>query len=154
MDLFPFEFQRGGWMLDRVKTTLTGYAGYRGEGHYAFLLHRITGLGTLLFLLIHILDTATVYFAPALYAEAIALYRNPLFMLGEIALVFCLIFHGVNGLRIAVGDLFNLDWWDSGGARRAVMITLIISIVLWLPLAGIMGYNLARYGFGLFGGAG
>ncbi len=37
--------------MSSLKTTLSGYAGYRGrEGHYSFLLHRITGLGTALFL--------------------------------------------------------------------------------------------------------
>ena len=92
-------------LVENFKTTLSGYVRYRGQGHYVFLLHRITGLGTLLFLAIHILDTAVVYFAPAFYADAIAIYRSTPFMLGEIALVFCVIFHGANGLRIAYFDL-------------------------------------------------
>jgi len=63
-------------LVENFKTTLSGYVRYRGQGHYVFLLHRITGLGTLLFLAIHILDTAVVYFAPAFYADAIAIYRS------------------------------------------------------------------------------
>jgi hypothetical protein len=81
-----------------LRTTLQGYVKYRGrEGQWSFLLHRITGLGVLLFLAIHILDTATVYFAPSLYDEVIKLYRSTVFGLGEIALVFCLFFHGEIG---------------------------------------------------------
>ena len=40
---------------------------YRGrEGQLSFLARRLAGLGTLLFLAVHILDTATVYFVPSL----------------------------------------------------------------------------------------
>jgi succinate dehydrogenase / fumarate reductase cytochrome b subunit len=139
--------------MSNVKTALTGYVSYRGrEGHYMYLLHRITGLGTLAFLAIHILDTATVYYMPDLYKEAVALYRNPIFMLGEIALVFCLFFHGLNGLRIAIFDLFKPEWWEADTAHRSAIIVLIASVIIWLPAAGIMGYNLLYYSFGLFGG--
>ncbi len=135
--------------MSNIKNTLVGYVTYQGrEGQYTFLLHRITGLGTLLFLTVHILDTATVYFAPQLYSKAIALYRNPIFMLGEIALVFCLTFHGVNGLRIAVFDLFKPAWWGPENAPRSMRITLWIAILLWIPPALVMGYNLIHYALG------
>jgi succinate dehydrogenase / fumarate reductase cytochrome b subunit len=140
--------------MSTVKTALVGYVSYRGrEGHYMYLLHRLTGLGTLAFLSIHILDTATVYFIPDLYKEAVALYRNPLFMLGEIGLVFCLFFHGLNGLRIAIFDLFKPEWWEPETAHRTAIGVLIAAVIIWLPAAAIMGYNLLRHTFGLFGGA-
>jgi len=139
-------------LVENLKTTLSGYVGYRGQGHFFFLLHRLTGIGTLLFLAIHILDTAVVYFAPALYADAINLYRSTPFMLGEIGLVFCLIFHGMNGLRIAYFDLFKPGGWERQNANRVMLITLVCSILLWLPAAGIMGYNILKYNFGMFGG--
>ena len=141
------------WMLvENLKTTLSGYVRYRGQGQYVFLLHRITGLGTLLFLAVHILDTAVVYFAPSAYAYAIALYRSTPFMLGEIALVFCVIFHGANGLRIAYFDLFKPDGWEKHNANRVMLLTLVCSLVLWLPAAGIMGFDILKYNFGMFGG--
>ena len=75
--------------MSGIKTTLTGYVGYRGrEGHWSFLLHRITGLGTGLFLTIHIIDIALVYFAPTAFMDVIRLYQSTVFGLGEIALVF------------------------------------------------------------------
>jgi len=49
--------------MSSLVTTLSGYLGYRGrEGQWSFLLHRITGLGTGLFLTIHILDTSFCLF--------------------------------------------------------------------------------------------
>jgi succinate dehydrogenase / fumarate reductase cytochrome b subunit len=137
--------------MSGIKTTLNGYVGYRGrEGHWSFLLHRITGLGTGLFLTIHIIDIALVYFAPAAFMDVINLYRSTLFGLGEIALVFCVFFHGVNGLRVAYFDMLAPKNWSIPAQRKSTLWTLGISIVLWVPAAGIMAYNLLKHNFGLF----
>lgn len=139
--------------MSTLKTTVTGYAGYRGrEGQFSFLLHRFTGLGTLLFLAIHVLDTATVYFIPSLYEEAIAIYQTTLFGIGEVILVFCIIFHGVNGLRIAYLDMIAPHRWEIGAQKTSVWWTLGISLVLWLPATFIMLRNLLIHNFGMFGG--
>lgn len=139
--------------MSSLRTTLNGYIRYRGrEGQASFLLHRITGLGTLLFLTIHILDTATVYFVPQLYAEAIALYRTTLFGIGELFLVFCVFYHGINGLRIAAFDLFRPQNWEVQKERGSVRLTLVMTLLLWVPSAVIMLRNLLIHNFGLFGG--
>lgn len=136
-----------------MKTTLKGYVGYRGkEGQWSFLLHRFTGLGVLLFLAIHIVDTSFVYFAPELYDDVIALYRSTLFGLGEVGLVFCLFFHGVNGLRIAYLDLFKPTGWTIESQRRSAVIALVVTLVLFIPSAAWMLRNLLFHNFGMFGG--
>ena len=140
-------------MLSRFRSTLSGYATYSARGGLLpFLLHRITGLGTLIFLTIHITTTASVYFYPSFYNRFIGLFHSPGFMLGEITLVFCVIFHGVNGLRIAYFDLFRNELWKKPSFRKTTQATLVIAFVLWLPAAVVMGYNLLKVGFGLFGG--
>ncbi len=129
-----------------IKTTVAGYLRYRGrEGQLAFLLHRLTGLGVLLFLTIHIVDTSFAYFKPEWYVHALALYRNPFFMLGEIGLVFSVIYHGVNGLRIAYLDLRKPQNWTIDKQRRAARIVLGVSVVLWLPAAFIMARSLIAH---------
>ena len=139
-------------MQSRFRSTLSGYATYTArESLYPFLLHRITGLGTLIFLAVHITTTASVYFFPSFYDNFITLFRTPLFMLGEIALVFCVIFHGVNGLRIAYFDLFRPDLWNKVSYRQITRLTLSVALALWLPTAAVMGYTLLKAGFGLFG---
>ena len=141
-----------------LKNTATGYLTYKGmEGHYAFLLHRLTGLGTLLFLIIHILDTATVYYFPSLYEHAIELYRSTPFLIGEIGLVFSVIFHGVNGVRIALVDLYFEKKWVIKAQQKGVRYTLIASVLLWIPAALIMMNSLLIHNFdinvvGLLGG--
>ncbi len=138
--------------MSALKTTLDGYIRYRGrEGQLSFLLHRITGLGTVLFLGIHILDTATVFFIPSLYPHAIEIYSSTPFMIGEIALVFCVIYHGSNGIRLALSDWFP-KLWKIRTERTWALFTFILALVLWAPAAGVMFYNLLKYNFHMFGG--
>jgi succinate dehydrogenase / fumarate reductase cytochrome b subunit len=138
--------------MQALMTTLTGYLKYRGrEGHYSFLLHRITGLGTLLFLAIHILDMAAFYWWPEFFEDALALYKTPLFGLGEIALVFCVFYHGANGIRIAVADMFAPRQWAIHAQRSAARWTLAITLILWLPAAVYMGIRIFNPEFSLLG---
>ncbi|HZW04704.1 MAG TPA: hypothetical protein VFF68_12300 [Anaerolineaceae bacterium] len=139
--------------MSSLKTTMSGYVGYRGrEGQIGFLLHRITGLGVVLFLAIHIVDTSLVYFNPRLYMEAIGIYQSTLFGLGEVALVFCVIYHGINGLRIAFFDLFAPRNWAIDRQRNSVRFTLTLALLLWIPASVVMLRNLLINNFGLFGG--
>jgi succinate dehydrogenase / fumarate reductase, cytochrome b subunit len=91
-----------------------------------------------------------VYFAPSAFMDVISLYQSTLFGLGEIALVFCVLFHGVNGLRVAFFDMVAPKNWAIPTQRKSTLWTLGISIALWLPAAGIMVYNLLKHNFGLF----
>jgi succinate dehydrogenase / fumarate reductase cytochrome b subunit len=138
-------------MADRIKPTLSGYVNYRGRGHFAFLMHRISGLGTLAFLTLHILTTSTVFFAPQWYQELVVIFRNPIVMIGEIIISFFVVYHGVNGLRIAYIDLFRPDLLEKQPAKKIMRAVLLLTILLWLPVVAIMGFNLLKYGFGLIG---
>ncbi len=129
------------------KTLLLGGARYKGRGsQWTFILHRLSGLGTLLFLAVHILDTSTVYFFPHLYDEVMVLYRSTPFMIGEIILVFLVLFHGVNGLRLALFDLFP-RFWTTRFRDPSLRSVFIASIALWVPAAAIMGRNLIEHNF-------
>ena len=140
-------------MDSKFISTLSEYAAYKGgNGFLAFLLHRITGLGTLLFLTVHILMTSMVYIYAPLYTRLVEAVRWPPVMLAEIVMVFCVIYHGANGLRIAYIDLFKPHLLQERSSTKAVRATLIVAIMLWLPTAAVMGYNLVKHGLGLFGG--
>ncbi|MFQ5408947.1 MAG: hypothetical protein ACE5FI_11090 [Anaerolineales bacterium] len=120
-------------------TTLQESLRYRGgTGHWAYQFHRLAGLGTLLFLLVHVLDTSTVFFFPNLYEHAINLYRSPLFMLGEIALVAAVIYHGLNGLKIVVFDI-KPELWSEARERTWSWAAYVGAFLLWLPAAFLMG---------------
>ena len=134
--------------MSSLITTLAESVRYRGrEAQWAFIFHRISGLATLLFLTIHILDTSTVYFFPDLYQHAINIYRLPFFLAGEMLLVAGVIYHGINGLRIIVFDLYP-HLWTEERQRAWFWIAFIGTIILWLPAGFLMGRALLYYSFG------
>lgn len=98
--------------MTSLVTTIRETLRYRGAiGQWSWVLHRISGLGVLFFLILHVVDTSWAIFYPALYEEAIANYQSPLFTLGEFALVAGVIYHALNGLRIVIFD-FKPEWWQ------------------------------------------
>ena len=139
--------------ISSIRTTLVGYSKYRGrEGHYTFLLHRVAGLGTLLFLIVHIVDTSFVYFIPHLYDEAILIYRTTIFWFLELGLVFFVLFHGVNGLRLTWFDMIAPKRWSISSERRSTRGVIIITLALWIVPAIIMTRSMLIHNYGLFGG--
>src|ERR1700687_3031349 len=110
--------------------TITETLRYRGSvGRWAWTLHRIAGLGTLLFLFLHVIDTSWAVFYPQLYVEAIKQYQSPLFTVGEFALVACVVYHALNGLRIVVFD-WRPKWWHrQADAARIVLIATVVILV-------------------------
>src|SRR5664279_1618968 len=99
------------------------------------VLHRITGLGVLFFLTLHVIDTSWSVFYPQLYVEAIATYQTPLFTLGEFALVAAVVYHALNGVRIVIFD-YRPRWWKY--QQRAAFWVLGLSVVLLVPTFLIM----------------
>ena len=89
----------------------------------------------LLFLLLHILDTSTVYFAPAAYNFFVRLYKNPLFGLAEIGLAAALVFHSLNGLKLIVLD-YRPSLWEKH--QQAQVIVWVLFVVIFAPIGGIM----------------
>jgi succinate dehydrogenase / fumarate reductase cytochrome b subunit len=82
----------------------------------------------------------------------IEIFRNPIIMIIEMILSFFVVFHGVNGLRLAYIDLFRPDLWRKRATYKFRTITFMVTFVLWLPALGIMGYDFLEVGLGLIGG--
>lgn len=126
-------------MISNIINGVRGYIDYRGgAGHLAFVMHRVSGLGTLAFLSMHILLESTAHFAPQWYDILNAGLRHPVALVMEIIMAFLVIFHGVNGYRIAYFDLFRTGNWSHPSGHQSARATWIISILLWLPSMVIM----------------
>ncbi len=109
---------------------------YRGqEGQLAWVGHRLAGLGTLLFFLIHVVDTSFVYFWPVGYEHAIALYKSVPFLIGELLLVAAVLYHGVNGLRVALMDWRPQLWKYQ---RQITLGTFALVAALYIPAFIVM----------------
>jgi succinate dehydrogenase / fumarate reductase cytochrome b subunit len=80
---------------------------YKGKsGQWAFVGHRVSGVLVFMFLLLHIVDVSLINSDPALYDEVHELYGNILLRVFEVGLLFALLFHSLNGLRIILVDFF------------------------------------------------
>ncbi|ACU53157.1 succinate dehydrogenase, cytochrome b556 subunit [Acidimicrobium ferrooxidans DSM 10331] len=79
---------------------------YRGKtGQWAFILHRVTGFLVFMFILLHIVDVATLN-DPHVYEQIHQLYGNIFLRLFEVGLLFALLYHALNGLRVIMIDFF------------------------------------------------
>ena len=111
---------------------LTGTRGtvYRGRsGQWAFMAHRVTGFLVFFFLLLHIVDVSLVS-RPELYDEVHALYGNVLLRLFEVGLLFALVFHSLNGLRVVMVDFFPGSIANEKAVLKAVvLLTLVLTAV-------------------------
>ena len=91
---------------------------YKGrEGQWSWLAHRVTGVGIILFLFAHVVDTALVGWGPNAYNRVVAVYHNPFVRLLELALVGMVIYHALNGVRIMV-----IDFWPRANDFNRQMI--------------------------------
>src|SRR5207245_5437633 len=89
------------------------YLTYRGrEGQWAWMLHRLTGLGVLLFLLIHIADIALIGWGPKVFDSLLVIYRAPVFRVGEVLLAGAVFYHVLNVIRIPLFVFINASTVD------------------------------------------
>ena len=115
---------------------------YRGgQGQWAWALHRITGVAVILFLFVHIADTALVAFGPELYERVVQVYHNPLIRLMEMGLAAAVLFHALNGIRIIIIDFVprTADYH-----RQMFGIVVGLYILLLAPAMFFMGRGLVR----------
>lgn len=132
--------------MNNLGVTLRYGVKYKGRtGQWAWIFHRIAGLGVAFFLTLHIIDTSTVYFAPKAYEWFAALYKTPLFGLAEIGLLACVIYHALNGLRVIA-----VDFWPRLTVYQRQMSygVGILFFVIFLPAGGIMLVRVIRYALG------
>ena len=110
--------------------------GYRVSwAQLAWFGHRASGLGVLLYLFMHIVETSTLLLGPDVYDAAVGLFRNLPARLGEIVLMAALVYHALNGLRVIA-----MDFWPSLTVYYRPLTFGVIgaTIVAMIPLAFIM----------------
>ncbi|MEX2659314.1 MAG: succinate dehydrogenase, cytochrome b556 subunit [Acidimicrobiales bacterium] len=109
---------------------------YRGRsGQWAFVGHRVSGFLVFMFLLLHIVDVSMINIDPELYDELHALYGNVLLRLFEVGLLFALLFHSLNGLRIVAVDFFPGVIRDE---RKLTFAVLALTLLAGIPGAYII----------------
>ena len=124
-----------------------------GVGQWSWLIHRLTGLGILFFLIFHVLDTFLVVVTPAWYDHTVAMYGGIwfddkyyvllrwFFRVSELGLIASVVFHAVNGLGVIL-----YDFWMKGTSHRKGILkgVQIAFAVIMIPTSLFVLYPLTQ----------
>jgi len=123
-----------------------------GVERYAYTLHRLTGLGILLYLLMHIVVTSLRAKGIYLWTDG-GFFQRPIFRLGEFCVVAAFAFHAFNGLRLVLVELgFAVGkpiepvypYKTSVGVQRPLLIEMMALALILLVIGGYNFLCLAR----------
>lgn len=82
----------------------------RGTGQWAFSLNRFTSLGLVFYLYLHLAVLSMLLRGEEAWGRFLELATTPVFLGLDVLLIFGLLFHGLNGLRVAlVGSGIAID---------------------------------------------
>lgn len=101
----------------------------------AWFGHRASGLGVLLYLFMHIVETSTVLFGPDVYNAAVGIFKNLPARLLEVVLMAALVYHALNGLRVIAMDFFP---GLTVHYRPLTYGVIVATVVAMIPLGLIM----------------
>ena len=122
--------QNSSSVFSRWMSVMLNYRKHTGS--WAWILHRITGLGLTAYILLHIVALTGLTKGEAAFNEEMALFSTPLFLFFEWALGALVMFHSLNGIRICLVDLGN-------GARYHKKVLGFVYVLGIIMVAG-MGY--------------
>ena len=105
---------------------------YRGKsGQWAFIGHRVTGFLVFMFLMLHVVDVSLVQ-DKHLYNEVHAVYGNVVLRVFEVSLLFALVFHALNGLRIILIDFFP-DAVTDKAQKNLFAVVVFLTLAAGIP---------------------
>ncbi|MBI5078499.1 succinate dehydrogenase, cytochrome b556 subunit [Candidatus Saganbacteria bacterium] len=98
-----------------------------GVGMWAFLLHRLTGLALIFYLLLHITVISTSLSGADTFNRLLAVLTSPFFLTLDLGLRAAVLIPGLNGARIVL--------FDTGVGIRAQKAifwgVMLITVILW-----------------------
>ena len=118
--------RRGGVLTDSWLERLAMTT--RADDHvWAFIVHRVTGIAIFAFLAVHILDVSVYAVSPDAFDEIHDLYGTTPMRLFECLLLYGILFHTFNGLRLLLLDVRHLG---VASARWSLRVASVAAIAL------------------------
>ena len=101
----------------------------RKLGMWAYVLNRITGIGLVVYLYLHLVVLSLLLGGPAAWDSFVAVARSPYVLALDVILLAGILIHGLNGLRITLTS-FGIGL----GAQKAVFVLVMIvsAVALWV----------------------
>ncbi len=109
----------------------------RRLGSWAFAINRLTGIGLTLYLLLHLGVLSLLLQGEEAWDDFIVVAKSPFFLTLDVILLFGLLFHGLNGIRVVlVGIGVGIR-----NQRSMFWVLMVIGLVL-LATATILIFTL------------
>jgi len=102
------------------------------SGWVAWALHRITGLLLLAYLVAHLAVLSSIGSGAASFDGAMTQFNRPVFKILELGLLWCALYHGLNGIRLV---LLDLPW--SLRLKQKLMFASAVTLSLFVVLISI-----------------
>jgi succinate dehydrogenase / fumarate reductase, cytochrome b subunit len=115
------------------KTRFYDYSYYSFVGTWAWLLHRLSGVALIFYLMMHIWVIHTLTMGPRAFNDIMIFLSSVPFKVLEVGLWGVILFHAFNGIRIIIVDFFN----GSVAQKKWFFFLVGICFVLW-ALGSIM----------------
>src|SRR5215468_10591700 len=101
-------------------------------GMWAYALNRITGIGLVVYLYLHLVVLSLLLGGPTAWDSFVAVARSPYVLALDVILLAGILIHGLNGLRIAMTG-FGIGV----GAQKALFVVVMVVSAVTLSLAAI-----------------
>jgi succinate dehydrogenase / fumarate reductase, cytochrome b subunit len=132
----PNQLGAGGWF----------WAGNYKLERYLYILHRVTGLGLLLFAFFHLIETTFFRIqGQSIWEMTMQLLHNPIFEAGLILVALAFAIHALNGARLMIQELgFLLGkpqrpvYPFSDAVRRKRIITMIFMALIFILIVAFI----------------
>lgn len=112
------------------RALLWGDVRRRRLGMWAYALNRITGIGLVVYLYLHLVVLSLLAQGASGWDAFIALAKTPLFLALDVILLIGLLIHGLNGLRVTLNAL------NIGVAAQKQLFVLVMVLVIVIGLTG------------------
>jgi succinate dehydrogenase / fumarate reductase cytochrome b subunit len=129
--------ERGVVRRKGVGVPTSGWYDPRGRalGSFAFAVNRVTGLGLVVYLYLHLGVLSLLLLGEEAWNDFIELATNAVFLALDVLLIFGILYHGLNGLRVAlVGTGVATDrqkalWWAFGVVGSIALLYSALHII-------------------------
>jgi succinate dehydrogenase / fumarate reductase cytochrome b subunit len=116
----------------RPKSPLRAWFDVRGRSlsTLAFALNRLTAIGLTVYLFLHLAVLSLLLRGPESWDSFVAIARTPLFLTLDVILLFGVVYHMFNGIRVALVGM------GIGHARHKTLFYVLVGIALVLFVVG------------------
>jgi succinate dehydrogenase / fumarate reductase cytochrome b subunit len=107
---------------------------YKHQGSWAWILHRITGLGLTAYIYLHIYALTSLTQGPKAFDDEMKLFSTPVFKVLEWLLFSLVLYHAFNGVRIVLVD------WANGARYHKKILAVVygLGVVLFIGMGILM----------------